>query len=109
MGLGAGLPAMKRRSLPRASAAAAVAVAAGLALTLVAGCGGGGGGGNDSITIGVLLPGGGASRFGQSDRPLIEKKLKQLCPDCPVTVAATPDPAVQRQQLEAMITRGWMS
>ena len=108
MGLGAGLPAVKRRPLARVSTA--IAVAAGLALAGACGGGdgggGGGGGGEDSLTVGVLLPGGGASRFGQSDRPLSEKKLKQLCPDCPVTVAATPDPAVQRQQLEAMITKG---
>ncbi|MPY63925.1 sugar ABC transporter substrate-binding protein, partial [Streptomyces spongiae] len=60
-----------------------------------------------SLTVGVLLPGGGASRFGQFDRPLIEEKLEQLCPDCPAAeVGATPDPAIQRQQLEAMITKG---
>ncbi|WP_329219392.1 substrate-binding domain-containing protein [Streptomyces sp. NBC_01485] len=99
------------RSLGRA--AVALSAAAGLALT--GACGGGGaGGGNgnggndgDSLTVGLLLPGGGVSRFGQFDRPLIEKHLKQVCPHCPaVTFAATPDPAVQRQQLESMITRG---
>jgi D-xylose transport system substrate-binding protein len=110
MGLGVSLPAVKRRSLTRASVA--ISVAAGLALTGACGGGGEGGGGSaggddDSLTVGVLLPGGGASRFGQFDRPLIEKKLKQLCPDCPAaTVAASPEPAVQRQQLDAMITRG---
>ncbi|MGY1499782.1 sugar ABC transporter substrate-binding protein [Streptomyces sp. QTS52] len=101
MGLGAGLPALKRRFL-------AVSVAVGLGL--LGACGGGdgsGGTGGDSPTVGVLLPGGGASRFGQFDKPLIVKKLKQLCPDCPAaTVAATADPAVQQQQFEAMITRG---
>lgn len=103
MGLGAGLPAVKRRSLTRV--AVAVAVAAGLVLS--GACGGDSEGGGDSLTVGVLLPGGGASRFGQFDRPLIEQKLKDLCPDCPAaTVGATPDPAVQRQQLEAMITKG---
>ncbi|MEU1518011.1 substrate-binding domain-containing protein [Streptomyces sp. NPDC005811] len=89
----------------RASLAAAVVAA----LALVGACGGGGGGdGKDGDpTIGLLLPGGGASRFGQFDRPLIEKAVKERCPSCPaVQVAATPDPAVQRQQLEAMITRG---
>lgn len=105
MGLGVGLRAVKRRSLARASVAMAVAV--GLALTGACGGGGGGEGGDDSLTVGVLLPGGGASRFGQFDRPLIEKKLKELCPDCPAaSVAATAEPAVQRQQLDAMITRG---
>ncbi|WP_443057600.1 SDR family NAD(P)-dependent oxidoreductase, partial [Streptomyces sp. IBSBF 2806] len=67
---------------------------------------GGGGGGGDSPTVGLLLPGGGASRFGQFDKPLIEKKLRELCPSCPRAFAATPDPAMQRQQLESMITRG---
>ncbi|MFM9457618.1 sugar ABC transporter substrate-binding protein [Streptomyces europaeiscabiei] len=105
MGLGVGLSAVKRRSLSRASAAAVVAV--GLVLTGACGDGGGSGGGGDSLTVGVLLPGGGASRFGQFDRPLIEKKLEELCPDCPAaTVAATAEPAVQRQQLDAMITQG---
>ncbi|KUN79233.1 sugar ABC transporter substrate-binding protein [Streptomyces griseoruber] len=90
---------------------ASLAVAVTAALALVGACGGGGGGdGNDkdgNPTIGLLLPGGGASRFGQFDRPLIEQRVKELCPSCPaVQVAATPDPAVQRQQLEAMITRG---
>ncbi|MFE2431923.1 sugar ABC transporter substrate-binding protein [Streptomyces sp. NPDC059373] len=103
MGLGAGLPAVKHRSLARASAAIAVA----FGLVLAGACSGGGGGGGDSLTVGVLLPGGGASRFGQFDGPLIEGKLKQLCRHCPAaTVAATPDPAVQQQQLESMITRG---
>ncbi|MGW0825935.1 sugar ABC transporter substrate-binding protein [Streptomyces sp. NPDC002845] len=107
MGLGVSLPAVKRRSLTRASVA--VTVAAGLVLTGACGVGAGGGGGSDgdSLAVGVLLPGGGASRFGQFDRPLIEKKLKELCPHCPAAaVAATPEPTVQRQQLDAMITRG---
>ncbi|MFD9392210.1 sugar ABC transporter substrate-binding protein [Streptomyces sp. NPDC060000] len=108
MGLGAGPPAVKRRSFTRASVAVAVAVG----LVLAGACGGGGGDGDGdgdgdgSLSVGVLLPGGGASRFGQFDGPLIEKQLKRLCPDCPApTIAATSDPAVQRQQLESMITR----
>ncbi|MEV0639458.1 substrate-binding domain-containing protein [Streptomyces sp. NPDC050619] len=106
MRLGVRLPAVKRRSLTHASVA--ISVAAGLVLTGACGGGDGGGGdGDDSLTAGVLLPGGGTSRFGQFDGPLIEQKLKQLCPHCPApVVAATSDPAVQRQQLEAMITRG---
>lgn len=105
MGTVVGLPAVKRRSL-------AVTVAVAVGLGLVGACGGGGsgsggGGGGDRITVGVLLPGGGASRFGQFDKPLIEERLKELCPDCPAAnVAATPDPQVQQQQFEAMITRG---
>ena len=101
MGLGAGLPAMKRGVL-------AVAVAAALSLAGACGSGdGGGGGGGDSINVGVLMPGGGDSRFGRFDRPLIEKQVKVVCPECPAaTVAATSDPTVQQQQFEAMITRG---
>ncbi|MFJ4693272.1 sugar ABC transporter substrate-binding protein [Streptomyces sp. NPDC088766] len=96
-------PDVKRRPFPRASVALAVAVG----LLLAGACGGGGTSGHGSPSVGVLLPGGGASRFGQFDRPLIEKKLRQLCPNCPAPiVAATPDPAVQRQQIDAMITRG---
>ncbi|MFI5798623.1 sugar ABC transporter substrate-binding protein [Streptomyces sp. NPDC051677] len=103
MGVRVSLPALMGRSLTRA--AVAVSVAAGVALA--GACGGGGSGGDDSLTVGLLLPGGGASRFGQFDKPLIEQRLKELCPHCPATTfAATPDPAVQRQQLESMITRG---
>lgn len=91
-----------------------VGVAAMLALTGACGAGGGDGGGvvggsdgDESLTVGLLLPGGGASRFGQFDRPLIEQRLKELCPDCPnAMVGATNEPAVQRQQLDAMITKG---
>ncbi|MDX3456120.1 substrate-binding domain-containing protein [Streptomyces sp. ME02-8801-2C] len=101
--LGAGLPAMKRGFL-------AVAVTAGLVLVGACGSGGGsggGGGGGDSVSVGVLMPGGGASRFGRFDRPLIEKHVETLCPDCPAArVAATSDPTIQQQQFEAMITRG---
>ncbi|CAM5737144.1 hypothetical protein SALBM311S_04131 [Streptomyces alboniger] len=108
MGLGVSLPALKRRSVTRASrVAVAVVMAVGLAMTGACGGSNGSGGGDDSITVGVLLPGGGASRFGQFDKPLMEKHLKRVCPDCPAAaVAATGEPAVQRQQLEAMITRG---
>ncbi|MEH0541819.1 substrate-binding domain-containing protein [Streptomyces sp. B21-105] len=107
MGLRVSLSAGKGRSLVRASMALTVAVV----LTLSGACAGAGGSGGsgdgeDNPTVGLLLPGGGASRFGQFDRPLIEKKLKELCPHCPTTFAATPDPAIQRQQLESMITRG---
>ncbi|MGW0708219.1 sugar ABC transporter substrate-binding protein [Streptomyces sp. NPDC002643] len=108
MGLGVWVSVVRRGPLARGAAALAVASA----LALAAGCGGGGdgggvGSGGDSLSVGVLLPGGGASRFGQFDQPLIEERLKELCPDCPdPAVAATPEASTQRQQLEAMITRG---
>ncbi|MER5435117.1 substrate-binding domain-containing protein [Streptomyces sp. NPDC002588] len=103
VGLGVRLPVGKGRSLTRASMAIAIAAT----LTLAGACAeDSGGGGDDRLTVGVLLPGGGASRFGQFDKPLIVKKLKELCPHCEAAVGATPDPAIQRQQLESMITRG---
>ncbi|MEU8573718.1 sugar ABC transporter substrate-binding protein [Streptomyces asoensis] len=103
MGLGAAALAMKRKALTRAGLA--FATAAGLALAGACGTGGDGEGDGD-LTVGVLLPGGGASRFGRFDRPLIEKQLERQCPACPApTIAATSDPAVQRQQLESLITR----
>ncbi|MFD8718587.1 sugar ABC transporter substrate-binding protein [Streptomyces sp. NPDC059629] len=105
MGLTVGLPGGKRGSLARAWVAAVAG--AGLALSAACGGGGGSGSGSDHLSVGVLLPGGGASRFGQFDRPLIEQRLKQLCPHCPAPiVAATPDADVQQQQLNALITRG---
>ncbi|MEU2771958.1 substrate-binding domain-containing protein [Streptomyces sp. NPDC007162] len=102
MGLGVGPAGAQRGFLARAC----VAVAVGAGLVLSGACGGGGGSGGDRLSVGVLLPGGGASRFGQFDRPLIEQELKRLCPHCPApVVAATPDADVQQQQLQALITR----
>lgn len=69
MGLGAGLRAVKRRSLTRASVA--VAVAAGLAL--VGACGGsdgdGDGDGDGGLAVGVLLPGAGPRASDSSTDP----------------------------------------
>ncbi|MFD4604423.1 sugar ABC transporter substrate-binding protein [Streptomyces sp. NPDC058464] len=94
------------RRRPFVRAVVAVAVGAGFALTGACGGTGGRGGQGADLSVGVLLPGGGASRFGQFDRPFIEQKLKQLCPHCPAAaVVATPEPDVQQQQLDAMITR----
>jgi D-xylose transport system substrate-binding protein len=71
------------------------------------GSGGGGGGDQSKFTVGVLLPAGGAGRFGRFDRPLIEQRIKQQCPNCTVrTVTARDDPAAQHEQIDAMITSG---
>jgi ABC-type xylose transport system substrate-binding protein len=90
---------------------AAFAAATVAAAVLLSACGGGdggdSGGGRDGFTVGILLPAGGAGRFGQFDRPLIEQRLEQQCPDCRVeTASARDDPATQRQQIDAMITEG---
>ncbi|MEU2420204.1 hypothetical protein ABZ619_03940 [Streptomyces sp. NPDC007851] len=110
MGLGVGPPGMQRGSLARACPA--VALGAGLPPSAACGAagpggrGGSGGSGGHRHGVGVLLPGGGASRFGRFDRPLVERKPKQLCPGGPApVVAATPDADVQ-QQFGALITRG---
>ncbi|MFI9353942.1 substrate-binding domain-containing protein [Streptomyces lydicus] len=55
--------------------------------------------------IGVLLPDN-TSRMYHFDKPLINAKIHQLCPDCRVeTVSAQHDVATQQRQMDAMITK----
>jgi len=90
-----------------ALATAAATVAAALVLSACGSGSGGSGSGQGNFTVGVLLPGGGAGRFGAFDGPLIKQRIEKLCPDCKVqTVAARDDPGVQQQQINAMITGG---
>jgi D-xylose transport system substrate-binding protein len=93
----------------------AVAAAATLAIG-VAACGGddngssggsSGGGGGGGKKIALLLPESKTARYESQDRPLFEKKLKQLCPDCSIIYSnADQDAAKQQQQAEAAITNG---
>ena len=77
-----------------------------LAVSL-AGCTDSGGEGEDGPTIGLLLPSRAVPRWEKSDKPLIEKRVKELCPECTVVYAnAENDAASQRQQMTSMITRG---
>ncbi|MFF5964457.1 substrate-binding domain-containing protein [Streptomyces collinus] len=77
-----------------------------LAVSL-AGCTDSGGEGEGELTIGLLLPSRAVPRWEKSDKPLIEKRLKELCPDCTLVYAnAENDAASQRQQMNSMITRG---
>ncbi|MEU0166057.1 substrate-binding domain-containing protein [Streptomyces iakyrus] len=77
-----------------------------LAVSL-AGCTDGGGEGEGELTIGLLLPSRAVPRWEKSDKPLIEKRLKELCPECTLVYAnAENDAASQRQQMNSMITRG---
>lgn len=86
---------------------AIAAVVAGLLAVSLAGCGSNGGGGGDSFTVGLLLPSRGLPRWEQSDKPLIEKRLKELCAQCTMVYAnAENDAASQRQQVNSMITKG---
>lgn len=88
----------------RVGRAAAVLMAAVLA---GAGCTGDGGEGRDGPTVGVLLPSRAVPRWEQSDKPMIEKRVKELCAECTVMYAnAENDAASQRQQMASMITRG---
>jgi D-xylose transport system substrate-binding protein len=73
----------------------------------LAACGEGDEAGTDSFTVGLLLPSRAVPRWEHSDKPLIEKRLKELCPRCTMVYAnAENDAARQRQQLTSMITKG---
>jgi D-xylose transport system substrate-binding protein len=63
--------------------------------------------GKDSLAIGLLLPDNQTARYEQFDRPLIQKRIKELCGDCTLEYAnAGGDAATQQQQVAAMITKG---
>jgi D-xylose transport system substrate-binding protein len=77
-----------------------------MAVSLAA-CSEDGGQGEDGFTVGLLLPSRAVPRWEQSDKPLIEKRVKELCADCTIAYAnAENDAASQRQQMNSMITRG---
>ncbi|MEU3934288.1 substrate-binding domain-containing protein [Streptomyces sp. NPDC029044] len=77
-----------------------------LAVSL-ASCSDSAGEGEGELTIGLLLPSRAVPRWEKSDRPLIEKRVKELCPGCTLVYAnAENDAASQRQQMNSMITRG---
>ncbi|GAA2768382.1 sugar ABC transporter substrate-binding protein [Streptomyces paradoxus] len=77
-----------------------------LAVSLAA-CSDSGAEGGGELTIGLLLPSRAVPRWEKSDRPLIEKRVKELCPECTLVYAnAENDAASQRQQMKSMITRG---
>ncbi|WP_234542760.1 sugar ABC transporter substrate-binding protein [Streptomyces shenzhenensis] len=83
------------------------ALVAGLLTVSQAACTGDGTAGTDSFTVGLLLPSRVVPRWENSDKPLFEQWVKQLCPHCTVSYAnAADDPTAQRQQMVAMITKG---
>jgi D-xylose transport system substrate-binding protein len=88
------------------------AAAATLALGLVAaGCGddnkSSGGGGEKGGKIALLLPETKTARYETQDRPIFEKKVKELCSGCEILYSnANQDPAKQQQQAEAALTQG---
>ncbi|WP_236246100.1 sugar ABC transporter substrate-binding protein [Streptomyces sp. CC210A] len=60
----------------------------------------------DGNAIGLLLPGS-TDRWEKYDRPLLEKRIDELCPECTVrSASAQQEVTIQRQQIDAMITQG---
>jgi D-xylose transport system substrate-binding protein len=67
---------------------------------------GGGDKKDKALTIGLLLPENQTARYEKFDRPLIEKKIAELCPKCKVSYAnAAQDASTQQQQVQTMITK----
>ncbi|MEU3888432.1 substrate-binding domain-containing protein [Streptomyces sp. NPDC029041] len=92
------------RGLGLRGAAALLAVL--LAVSLSS-CADSGGEGEGELTIGLLLPSRAVPRWEKWDRPLIEKRVGELCSGCRVVYAnAENDAASQRQQMTSMVTRG---
>ncbi|MER5428043.1 substrate-binding domain-containing protein [Streptomyces sp. NPDC002588] len=91
----------------RDTAAAMTAVTAVVAL---AACGAGAGadaGGGDGPRIALLLPDATTARWEAQDRPLLEKKIQELCDTCEIEHAnARGEVANQQEQMDSMITKG---
>ncbi|MFF4350262.1 sugar ABC transporter substrate-binding protein [Streptomyces sp. NPDC001530] len=89
---------------------AVIAMTAVSTAVALAACGPGAGDdsdGGNTPTIGLLLPDSTTARWETRDRPLLEKKIKELCDDCTVEHAnAKGDVATQQEQMDSMITKG---
>lgn len=86
---------------------ALAAVITGLMAVSAAGCGENDGEGDRGFTVGLLLPSTAVPRWERSDKPLIEKRVKELCADCRVAYANAEDDATnQWQQMNSLITKG---
>lgn len=71
------------------------------------GSGSSGSGGAKTGAVGLLLPESKTTRYEAFDRPLFTKKLKALCPGCPLKYAnANQDAATQQSQADSMLTQG---
>jgi D-xylose transport system substrate-binding protein len=72
---------------------------------VVVGCQAAGGGGDKKVAL--LLPESKTARYETQDRPLFEKRLKELCPDCQIIYSnADQDATKQQSQAEAALTNG---
>jgi D-xylose transport system substrate-binding protein len=95
-----------------------VAAAAVLSLVVLSGCGGNdssssgsssksSGGGAKNAKIAFLMPDTASTRYELADKPLFEKRLKELCASCSVLYQnADSDAAKQQQQLDSALAQG---
>jgi D-xylose transport system substrate-binding protein len=97
--------------------ALALAVVAALSVGGLAACGGNdnsstsgstsSSGGSTSGTVALLLPENKTTRYESQDKPLFERDMKALCPNCKIIYSnAEQDAAKQQTQAEAAITNG---
>ena len=90
--------------------AAVFTVAAVTSLGALSACGSNGGDGDSGAegkTIALLLPETKTTRYEAFDKPLFEKKVKELCSDCAVNyLNADQDASKQQQQAESALTDG---
>ncbi|MDR6975017.1 D-xylose transport system substrate-binding protein [Streptomyces sp. 3330] len=88
----------------------AAAVTAVCAAVVLAACGASTGDeptAGDGPRIGLLLPDVTTPRWETQDRPLLEKRIRELCSTCAVEHAnAKGDVALQQEQMDSMITKG---
>ncbi|GGN57628.1 solute-binding protein [Streptomyces albiflavescens] len=89
---------------------AAVVMTAISTAVVLAACGQGAGNdpdGGNAPRIGLLLPDAVTARWETQDRPLLEKKITELCADCTIEHSnAKGDVATQQEQMDSMITKG---
>ena len=91
-----------------------IAAASVVLLAAVAGCGsndgasaGGNGGDAGNAKIAFLMPDTASTRYELADKPLFEKRLKELCPSCSVLYQnADSDAAKQQQQVDSALAQG---
>jgi D-xylose transport system substrate-binding protein len=103
------------RGLTRSRAATAAVIA--LSMTAVTACGSdsssggsgssGGGGKASNAKIAFLMPDTASTRYELADKPLFEKRLKQICSGCSVLYQnADSDAAKQQQQADSAMAQG---
>ncbi len=94
----------------RITRAAVLTAAAVLSLGALAACGSNsddGDSGGEGKTIALLLPETKTTRYEAFDKPLFEKKMKELCSDCKLNyLNADQDASKQQQQAESALTNG---